>query len=178
MQDKLNTAIANVDSLEKALKIAQVKQDIKDFSKDLNEGIYSGIKDIASSSDRVVSSFSQLRDVMNDVDATEWERIMVVWNAMTNVVDSFLSIVKMIENLTEITNKLTQAKETESVVDTELTGTKVANAATKPPLLQLQLQLKQQCKLRRVKRSPRRQLLKWQLKVPRLTQRFHLQDPH
>ncbi len=130
LQDKLNTAIANVDSLEKALKIAQVKQDIKDFSKDLNEGIYSGIKDIASSSDRVVSSFSQLRDVMNDVDATEWERIMVVWNAMTNVVDSFLSIVKMIENLTEITNKLTQAKETESVVDTELTGTKVANAAT------------------------------------------------
>lgn len=130
LSDELANAMANVPTLEEALKLAQVKQDIKDFSKDLNEGIYSGIKDIASSSDRVVSSFSQLRDVMNDVDATEWERIMAVWNAMTNVVDSFLSIIKMIENLTEITNKLTKAKETESVVDTALTGTKVANAAT------------------------------------------------
>lgn len=145
LSDELANAMANVPTLEEALKIAQVRQDIKDFSKDLNEGIYSGIKDIASSSDRVVSSFSQLRDVMNDVDATEWEKIMAVWNAMTNVVDSFLSIAKMIENLTEITNKLTQAKEAEigitqksnekkieeGVIDTAVTGTKVINSNIK-----------------------------------------------
>ena len=49
---------------------------------------------------------------------------------MTNVVDTFLSIIKMIESLTELTNKLIQAKEAEEAIDTAVTGTKVANAAT------------------------------------------------
>lgn len=145
LQDQLNNAMNNVTNLEDALKLAQVKEDIKNLNKELNESLYSGVKDIASSSDRIVSAFSNLRDVMNDVDATGWERIMAIWNAMTNVVDAFLSIIKMIESLTEITNKLTRAKEqeaimtdvattsklTEAAVDTTVTGVKVANSEIK-----------------------------------------------
>ena len=130
LSDEVANAMANVPSLEKALKLAQVQEDIKNLNKELNESLYSGVKDIASNSDRIVSAFSNLRDVMNDVDATGWERIMAIWNAMTNVVDTFLSIIKMIESLTELTNKLIQAKEAEEAIDTAVTGTKVANAAT------------------------------------------------
>nr|DAS14689.1 MAG TPA: Tail tape measure [Caudoviricetes sp.] len=130
MTEELNKAMTKVTSLEEALKLAQVKEDIKNLNKELNESLYSGVKDIASSSDRIVSAFSNLRDVMNDVDASGWERFMAVWNAMTNVVDTFLSIIKMIESLTELTNKLIQAKEAEEAIDTAVTGTKVANAAT------------------------------------------------
>ena len=145
LSDEVANAMANVPSLEEALKLAQVKEDIKNLNKEPNESLYSGVKDIASSSDRIVSAFSNLRDVMNDVDASGWERIMAIWNAMTNVVDTFLSIIKMIESLTEITNKLTQAKEqeakmtgvataskvTEAAVDTTVTGVKVANSEIK-----------------------------------------------
>lgn len=130
LEIEFNNAIANVDNMEEALKLAQVREDIKNLNKELNESLYSGVKDIATSSDRIVSAFSNLRDVMNDVDATGWERIMAIWNAMTNVVDTFLSIIKMIESLTELTNKLIQAKEAEEAIDTAVTGTKVANAAT------------------------------------------------
>ena len=145
LEIEFNNAIANVDNMEEALKLAQVQEDIKNLNKELNESLYSGVKDIASSSDRIVSAFSNLRDVMNDVDASGWERIMAIWNAMTNVVDTFLSIIKMIESLTEITNKLTQAKEqeakmtdvataskvAEAAVDTTVTGVKVANSEIK-----------------------------------------------
>ena len=130
LSDELANAMANVPGLEEKLKIAQVKQDVKDFTKELNEGLYSGIKDVASSSDRVVSAFENLRDVMNDVDASAWERIMAVWNAMTNVIDSFLSIIKTIQTITELTDKLGKAKQTEGVIDTSVTQTKVANKAT------------------------------------------------
>lgn len=145
LEVEFNNAIANVNNLEDALKLAQVQEDIKKLRNELNESLYSGIKDIASSSNRVVSAFQNLSDVMNDVDASGWERIMAVWNAMTNVVDSFMSIIKMIESLTELTDKLTQAKEqeivmtnaatasklTEAAVDTTVTGVKVANSAIK-----------------------------------------------
>lgn len=130
LTDELNAALTNATSLEDALKIAEVKKDIKDLSKELNEGLYSGVKDIASSSDRLVSAFSSLRDVFSDEDATTWERIMAVWNAMINTVDAFMSIVKTIEALTQITQKLAKAKEEEAALDTRVTTQKVANATT------------------------------------------------
>lgn len=130
LEVELNNAINNVDDLESALKLAQVQEDVKNFSKELNESMYNGVKDIASSSDRVVSAFSNLRDVMNDVDSTEWEKIMAIWNAMTNTIDSFLSILKMIETMTELTDKLTEAKKTEAMIDTTTTAQKVTNATT------------------------------------------------
>lgn len=126
--DALNNALNNVTSLDEALKIAQVKKDVKDLSKELNEGMYSGVKEIASSSDRLVSAFSSLHDVFGDEDASAWERIMAVWNAMINTVDAFMSIVKTIEELTKITEKLSKAKEAEAAIDTAITTQKVTNA--------------------------------------------------
>lgn len=130
LDEELAKAMARIPSLEEALKIAQVRHDIKELGKELNGATYSGIKDIASSSDRMVKAFQSLRDVMNDADASEWEKIMALWNAMTNIVDSFLSITKMIENITELTNKLAKAKESEAAIDTATTGTKIANKAS------------------------------------------------
>lgn len=127
ISDEIANGMANVPTLEDALKLAQVREDIKSFSKELNESLYSGVKDIASSSDRMVSAFENLRDVMNDVDSSGWERVMAVWNAMTNTIDGLMSIIKTIETLTELTNKLARAKEAEAAIDTATTATKVTN---------------------------------------------------
>lgn len=129
ISDEIANGMANVPTLEDALKLAQVREDIKSFSKELNESLYSGVKNIASSSDRMVSAFENLRDVMNDVDASGWERIMAVWNAMTNTIDGIMSICKTIETLTELTNKLAKAKEVEAVIDKATADEKVVNAA-------------------------------------------------
>jgi len=130
LDKELNDAMSNVKNLGDALKIEEVREDIKNLERDLTEGLYSGVKDIASSSDRVVSAFSNLRDVMSDVDASGWEKIMSIWNTLTTTIDAFLSIVKMIETLTEVTKRLTEAKKTESTVEAQATSVKVISAAT------------------------------------------------
>lgn len=127
--EELNNALGKVTTLDQALKIAEVKQDIKSLTKELNEGMYSGMKDIASNADRLVSAFSNLSDVMSDEDATAWERILAVWNAMTNTVDAFLSVISMIESLTEITKKLGEAKQKEAELDSEKAAVSMTNAA-------------------------------------------------
>lgn len=130
LDEELAKAMANVPDLEKALKIAQVRQDIKDLGKELKQGMFSGGKNIASSADRMVSAFTQLRDVMDDEDASAWERIMAVWNVMVNSVDSFMSIIQTIDTLRELTEKLGKAKEAEAAIDTATTAAKVTNATT------------------------------------------------
>lgn len=131
IQQELNNALQNVTSLEDAIKIAEVQQDIEDLQKELSTNLYDGVKNIASSSDRVVSAFESLRDIMNDVDSTAWEKIMAVWNAITNAVDGFMSIANAIQTVTEVTERLTRAKQVQMAVDKTLTVSTVANNQTK-----------------------------------------------
>lgn len=127
---QLADAIKGMEGLDKVFKLESVKKYIKDINKDLRDTTYSGIKDIASSSDRVVSAFQNLNSVMNDVDSSGWERIMAIWNALTNTVDGFLSIIDTINKITELTTKLGEAKEAEAAIDTATTVTKVTNKGT------------------------------------------------
>lgn len=132
LDDELAKSMAGVPDLEQALKIAQVRQDIKDLSKELREGIYSGVKNIASSADRMVNAFSQMQDVLGDEDATVWEKVMAVWNTMINTVDSIMSVVQTIENISEVAKKLSGAKEENASAEEEalgIIGTKAAEVA-------------------------------------------------
>lgn len=132
LDDELAKSMAGVPDLEQALKIAQVRQDIKDLSKELREGIYSGVKNIASSADRMVNAFSQMQDVLGDEDATAWEKVMAVWNTMINTVDSIMSVVQTIENISEVAKKISGAKEENASAEEEalgIIGTKAAEVA-------------------------------------------------
>lgn len=130
LQAELNTAMANVTSLEDALKLARVQEDVENLRNELGKGIYSGVKDIASSSDRIVSAFQNVANVMNDADASGWEKIMAIWNAMTQTVDGFLSIINAIQTITELTERLGKAKQAEALIDSTTTATKITNKQT------------------------------------------------
>ena len=128
--DALKDSIDKVKGLDSVLKIETVKQDIKELNKDLRATAYSGIKDMASSTDRMVSAFSSLSEAFSNTDTSAWERIMAIWNTITTSVDAALSVISTIEQITEIINKLAVAKEAEAAIDTATTATKVANAGT------------------------------------------------
>ena len=131
LEDEVANALANVPTLEQALKLAQVKEDIKDFNKELGYMAWDGLKGVVSTIDGVVSAFQRLRDAFDpESEATYWERLIAIWNTIESVVDGILSVAKTIENMTELTNKLAKAKETEAAIDTAVTSQKVANATT------------------------------------------------
>lgn len=141
--EKLQDAIKQVDTSSKKLTFETLKKDVKDLKKEMNESLYSGIKDMASSSDRVVSAFRSLNEVMSDVDSSGWERIMAIWNAIVSTIDSFSSIVKTIENITELTNKLSGAENKQKGLAQgalETVGSKGLEIAANQTATQLELQ--------------------------------------
>lgn len=128
LSDEVANAMADVPSLEEALKLAQVQEDINNFTKELNQMEWDGIKNVVSTVDGLVSAFERLKDAFDpEQEATKWEKLMAIWNMFSGIADGFLSVMKTIESITELTNKLTKAKETEAAIDTATTGTKVAN---------------------------------------------------
>lgn len=131
LEDEVAKSLANVPTLEKALKLAQVKEDVKDLTKELGQMKWDALKETVSTIDGVASAFQRLKDAFDpETEASRWEKLMAIWNTLASVVDGILSVAKTIENITELTNKLAKAKEAEAAIDTATTSQKVSNAAT------------------------------------------------
>ena len=124
----LNTQMDKVKSLKDALKIAVVKEDVKELQKELNKGIYNNIKSIATAADRLHGAFGSLIDTFNDADSSEFEKIVALLNTMIQITDTLMSTVQTVNDLTRATTALAAAKQAEAGVDTQTTATKVANA--------------------------------------------------
>ena len=129
LSTQINKQLAEVTRLEDALQLARAKESVKDLSKELRNGVYDGVRGTVSNVDGIVSAFERLRDVMNDTDASGWERIMAVWSTLESVADTFMQTINLIERMTEVTKRLSDAKEAEALVDTATTETKMANLA-------------------------------------------------
>lgn len=129
LAEQINAQMAQVKGLDEALKLAKVKEDVKDLQKALRETKWNGAKDIVSNSDQIVSAWSRLGDTLNNADANGWEKIMAIWNTLTSTVDGIVGIVETINKWTEASEKLKLAKQAEAMVDTQTTQTKIANNA-------------------------------------------------
>lgn len=100
----------NATTIEEAYRFEQIKKDIEDFNKQMTSGVISGIENFATSMDRVVSGAQQLRDIMENIDSTGWEKIMGVVNYIFNILNAFTSILETVNTLTEISNMLAGAR--------------------------------------------------------------------
>lgn len=127
---ELREAMANVKTLEEALRIAEAKKSVEELTKELRTGTYGGVKSIVGSVDNIASSFERVGDVLSDGDASAWERIMAVWEAMTSITDAFLQTIEIIERLTQVKEMLAKAELAGAAVSDAVTEKKVANAAT------------------------------------------------
>lgn len=126
---ELAKAMANVKTLEEALKIAEAKKSVEDLTKEFRTGTYGGVKSIVGSVDNIASAFERVGEVLSDEDASAWERIMAVWEAMTSLSDAFIQTIEIIKRLTEVKEMLSKAELASAAVSDAVTEKKVANAA-------------------------------------------------
>lgn len=126
---ELAKAMSNVKTLEEALKIAEAKKSVEDLTKEFRTGTYGGVKSIVGSVDNIASAFERVGEVLSDEDASAWERIMAVWEAMTSLSDAFIQTIEIIERLTEVKEMLAKAELASAAVSDTVTEKKVANAA-------------------------------------------------
>lgn len=122
----LDEALKNTTSLSDALKLAEVKKDIKDLQKELNNGLYDGVKNIAGSAKNMYEGFKAVSDTISNVDASGFEKFLSIWDALTNTIDGIMSVVKMIENLTTVTTALGLAKQTQAGIEAGVSAAKIA----------------------------------------------------
>lgn len=110
------------NTLEEAFKFNKIAEDIEELEKNMTETIIDGIGNFADSMDNIVQGAKNLREIMENVDSTEWEKLMGVVNYIFNIIDAVTSVIETVNSLTEISNMLAGAR---SVLDEK----KKANSA-------------------------------------------------
>lgn len=128
-EGELTSMMSNIKGLDEALKLAQVREDIKELNKEVTRGTLATADSMVSGVNNVVQSIQRINDAFSSTDASGWERIMALWEGIMSTVDSFLQIIDLIERLSQVTQMLTTAKQTEAAVDTATTTAKIANMA-------------------------------------------------
>lgn len=124
---ELDLAIKNDTDLRKALKLAEIQEDIKKLNQEFNEGTYNSIKDVANAADRLVNAFKNMNEVLSSTDSSGFEKVMAIINAIIQTIDSVMSVAKGIETMIELTKKLTAAKQAEALVSSQVAAQKVAS---------------------------------------------------
>lgn len=120
----------NAETMEDAFKFAKISEDIKSLEQELSEGIWDNFTGIADAVDRVTSSIKDMVEVMEDPETDGWEKVLSLFNAITQITDTILQSVQMISQLTEVMDKLKQAEAAYQAVQAAGTAQTVAGAAT------------------------------------------------
>lgn len=109
-RQELAIARKEAASLEEAMNLAKVQEDIDELEKSINSTLYNGLKNGAQSLDRVIKGMESLRDVMESTDSTGWEKFMAVFNELVQIVETCVSAFQTLDAIQEATNKKEQAE--------------------------------------------------------------------
>jgi tape measure domain-containing protein len=113
-------AAKEAKTLEAAMNYQKVVEDIKDVKKEINNLTYSGVKDFATSIDRVVSASKTLQETFENTDSSGWAKFMALFNMITQVIDSAIGIYQTITTIQELQAKIGAAKIAEQMALNQL----------------------------------------------------------
>jgi len=125
VSSEIDKLIKDAESKENVLKLAVLKQDIKDIQKEVSRTNWDGIKDAVSGVENIESAMENLTSTLGS-NASAWKKLMSLWDAFSSVIDTINSVSDTIENLTELTTKLGLAKKAEAIVQAGTQTTETA----------------------------------------------------
>lgn len=133
--EALKKAQKETKTLDQAIKVATLQSDLKKFKEALSNKTFDGVKQVAQSARNLKSAFDGLQKAFDpDSNASAWERFFAVFDSASQVIDTILSMQKMIEGLTEaqkIASATEQALMKEKMVTrTAVTATEATSTST------------------------------------------------
>ena len=133
--EALKKAQKETTTLAQAIKVATIQSDLKKYKEALKNKSFDGVKTVAQSARNLKSAFDGLQKAFDpDSNASAWERFFAVFDSATQSIDTVLSLVKMVEGLTEaqkIASATEQALMKEKMVTrTAVTATEASSTST------------------------------------------------
>lgn len=133
--EALKQAQKETKTLDQAIKVATIQSDLKKYREAVKDQSFAGLKSVAQSARHLKSAFSELQKAFDpDAQASAWERFFAVFDSATQGIDTILSLVKMIEGLTQARQVAAAAEKAlmqeQMVMRTMVTATEASSTTT------------------------------------------------
>lgn len=133
--EALKKAQKETKTLDQAIKVATIQSDLKKYQEAIKDQSFAGLKSVAQSARHLKSAFSELQKAFDpDAQASAWERFFAVFDSATQGIDTILSLVKMIEGLTQARQVAAAAEKAlmqeQMVMRTMVTATEASSTTT------------------------------------------------
>ena len=123
VSEALKKVQAEAKTLEQAMKLAELEDDLKKFQKSATDKTKEGMKSVAQSARNLKSAFDGLQKAFDpESNASAWERFFAVFDSAFQGIDTIMGLVSVIE-------ELTKARQTAAAVEKALTAEKLAQTA-------------------------------------------------
>jgi len=128
----ISEQLGKVTSLSKALKLAEVREDIKNLQKELGlRGAWENFKGVANSVQDIGSAFQNLNQAMSEGSgASGWEKILAIWQVLQSSVDGMFNVIDMINQWREASDALKKAKIAERAIVIGANAAETASTVT------------------------------------------------
>lgn len=116
------------DTLKKAVAVGEANHTYKDEREKATSGAYKNIKGLASSTSRLVRSFKSLKEAFESPDTSGWEKMVTLFNSLTQAIETFIAIGKGIKAVASCIDTLSKSTEVASAVSAAAGATEVATS--------------------------------------------------
>ncbi len=99
--------LKNIDDLINAGKI---KKDITELSGEIKDSLFDGIQDVYGIAKNLGNAFLNIKDTFADSDATFFEKLISVFDALFSTITGVMSVMQTIEKISTLTDSLELAK--------------------------------------------------------------------
>lgn len=106
-------AINSANDLQQALDYSEKVKDIKSLYQEMSDSIGSSLKSTATAMDRLVEGYKSIRDVLEDDDASYWEKMITIINEVIQSFEILNSVIEAYKALDTIIVALEKAKNAE-----------------------------------------------------------------
>lgn len=113
LEGNLELLTKQAKSWKEAMALEEMAEDLRNFQNELNSIGFNlmdygmgGLNGMVSTIDSVVSSFERLKEVSENVDATDWEKFMASWSVFEGIMNGVFNVFSSVNAIMELSNAL------------------------------------------------------------------------
>lgn len=99
--------LKNIDDL---INAGRIKKDISELSGEIRDNLFDGLQNVYGLAKNLGNAFLNIKDTFADSDATFFERLISVFDALFATINGVMSVMQTIEKISTLTDTLSQAK--------------------------------------------------------------------
>ena len=115
LQEGFEDASQKAKDFKDMADLSEWANEIKDLRKELAQGIFGGIKETATSMDRLVDGVKSFKETLEDSNASGWDKFIAGLNEVIQLMDTMVSLYETFNSLHETNQALKRAQSDEEM---------------------------------------------------------------